>query len=136
MKRISALAICLVLVMLCFTAFWRDGSIQVSPLSASLMTAFFILLGVTVGVFLGSFLLGKRKLVSIWIPAISASMMTFFMYIAEMFLLNGHLYSFGSGFIFESLPGIVFAPFDLLVILLSGCITALVFTLLNKFNIS
>ena len=136
MKRISALAICLVLVMLCFTGFWRDGSIQVSPLSASLMTAFFILLGVTVGVFLGSFLLGKRKLVSIWIPAISASMMTFLMYIAEMFLLNGHLYSFGSGFIFESLPGIVFAPFDLLVILLSGCITALVFTLLNKFNIS
>ena len=123
-------------ILACFTAFWRDGSIQVSPLSASLMTAFFILLGVTVGVFLGSFLLGKRKLVSIWIPAISASMMTFLMYIAEMFLLNGHLYSFGSGFIFESLPGIVFAPIDLLVILLSGCITALVFTLLNKFNIS
>ncbi len=119
-------------ILACFTAFWRDGSIQVSPLSASLMTVFFILLGVTVGVFLGSFLLGKRKLVAIWIPAISAAVMTLLMYIAEMFLLNGHLYSFGSGFIFESLPGIVFAPFDLLVILLSGCITALVFTLLNS----
>ena len=119
-------------ILACFTAFWRDGSIQVSPLSASLMTAFFILLGVTVGVFLGSFLLGKRKLVSIWIPAISAAVMTLLMYIAEMFLLNGHLYSFGSGFIFESLPGIVFAPIDLLVILLSGCITALVFALLNN----
>ena len=119
-------------ILACFTAFWRDGSIQVSPLSASLMTAFFVLLGVTVGVFLGSFLLGKRKLVSIWIPAISAAVMTLLMYIAEMFLLNGHLYSFGSGFIFESLPGIVFAPIDLLVILLSGCITALVFALLNN----
>lgn len=119
-------------ILACFTAFWRDGSIQVSPLSASLMTVFFILLGVTVGVFLGSFLLGKRKLVSIWIPAISSSVMTLLMYIAEMFLLNGHLYSFGSGFIFESLPGIVFAPIDLLVILLSGCITALVFALLNS----
>ena len=123
-------------ILACFTAFWRDGSIQVSPLSASLMTVFFILLGVTVGVFLGSFLLGKRQLVSIGVPAISSAVMTLLMYIAEMFLLNGHLYIFGSGFIFESLPGIVFAPIDLLVILLSGCITALVFTLLNKFNIS
>lgn len=119
-------------ILACFTAFWRDGSIQVSLLSASLMTVFFILLGVTVGVFLGSFLLGKRKLVSIWIPAILAAVMTLLMYIAEMFLLNGHLYIFGSGFIFESLPGIVFAPIDLLVILLSGCITALVFALLNN----
>ena len=119
-------------ILTCFTAFWRDGSIQVSPLSASLMTAFFILLGVTVGVFLGSFLLGKRKLVSIWIPAISAAVMTLLMYIAEMFLLNGHLYSFGSGLLFDGLPGIVFAPIDLLVILLSGCITALVFALLNN----
>ena len=119
-------------ILACFTAFWRDGSIQVSPLSASLMSVFFILLGVTVGVFLGSFLLGKQRFVSIWIPAISASMMTFLMYIAEMFLLNGHLYSFGSGLLFDGLPGIVFAPIDLLVILLSGCITALVFTLLNS----
>lgn len=119
-------------ILACFTAFWRDGSIQVSPLSASLMTFFFTLLGVTVGVFLGSFLLGRRKLLSIWIPAISATVMTFLMYIAEMFLLNGHLYSFGSGFIFESLPGIVFAPIDLVVILMSGCITALIFSLLNK----
>ena len=119
-------------ILACFTAFWRDGSIQVSPLSASLMTVFFILLGVTVGVFLGSFLLGKRKLVSIWIPSISSAVMTLLMYIAEMFLLNGHLYIFGSGFIFESLPVIVFAPIDLIVILLSGCITALVFAILNN----
>ncbi len=119
-------------ILACFTAFWRDGSIQVSPLSASLMTAFFILLGVTVGVFLGSFLLEKRKFVSIWIPAISSSVMTFLMYIAEMFLLNGHLYRFGSGFLFDGLPGIVFAPIDLLVILLSGCITALLLKLLNR----
>ena len=119
-------------ILACFTAFWRDGSIQVSPLSAALMTVFFALFGVTAGVFVGSFLLGKRKLISVWLPAISASVMTLLMYIGEMFLLNGHLYSFGSGFIFDGLPGIVFAPIDLLVILLSGCITALVFSLLNN----
>lgn len=119
-------------ILACFTAFWRDGSIQVSPLSAALMTVFFILFGVTAGVFVGSFLLGKRELVSIWIPAISASAMTLLMYIGEMILLNGHLYSFGSGFLLEGFPGIVLAPIDLLVILSSGCITGLIFTLLNK----
>lgn len=119
-------------ILACFTAFWRDGSIQVSPLSATLMAVFFILLGVTAGVFVGSFLLEKRKLVSIWIPSIVASAMTFLMYIGEMFLLNGHLYSFGSGIIFDSLPVIVFAPIDLIIILAAGGITALIFTLLNS----
>ena len=132
LQSICSLAFLGLCILACFTAFWRDGSIQVSPLSASLMTVFFILLGVTVGVFLGSFLLGKRKLVSIWIPAILSAVMTLLMYIAEMFLLNGHLYIFGSGFLFESLPGIVFAPIDLLVILSSGGITALVLSLIKE----
>ena len=118
-------------ILACFTAFWRDGSIRVSSLSAALMTVFFILFGVTAGVFVGSFLLGKRKLVSVWIPAISASAMTLLMYIGEMVLLNGHLYGLGSGFLFEGLSGIVFAPIDLLVVFLSGSVTALVFALLN-----
>ncbi len=128
---LSFLGLC---ILACFTAFWRDGSIQVSPLSATLMAVFFILLGVTVGVFVGSFLLEKRKLVSILIPSIVASVMTFLMYIGEMFLLNGHLYNFGSGTIFNSIPGIVFAPIDLLIIVASGCVTALIFSLLNRKN--
>lgn len=119
-------------ILACFTAFWRDGSIQVSALSAALMTIFFVLFGITAGVFVGSFLLEKRKLLSVLVPAISASVMTLLMYIGEMILLNGHLYSLGSGLLFDGLPGIVFAPIDLLVILLSGCTTALVFTLLNN----
>ena len=125
---LSFLGLC---ILACFTAFWRDGNIQVSPLSATLMTVFFILLGVTVGVFIGSFLLGKSKFVSVWIPSIAAAAMTFLMYIGEMILLNRHLYSFGTGFVFDSIPGIVFAPIDLLVILASACITALIFTILN-----
>ena len=125
---LSFLGLC---ILACFTAFWRDGNIQVSPLSATLMTVFFILLGVTVGIFIGSFLLGKSKFVSVWIPSIAAAAMTFLMYIGEMILLNRHLYSFGTGFIFDSIPGIVFAPIDLLIILASACITALIFTILN-----
>ncbi len=119
-------------ILACFTAFWRDGSIQVSPLSASLMTLFFVLLGITFGVFTGSFLLGKRKMISILIPSIVASAMTLLMYIGEMILLNRHLYSMGAGVLFDGLPGIVFAPIDLFIILLAGCITALIFTLLNS----
>ena len=119
-------------VLACFTAFWRDGSIQVSPLSAVLMTVFFVLFGITVGVFAGSFLLEKQEFISIWIPSIVSSVMTFLMYIGEMILLNGHLYSFGTGFMFTGLPGIVFAPIDLLIILAAACITALIFTLLKQ----
>lgn len=98
------------------------------------MAVFFILLGVTVGVFAGSFLLGKRKLVSVCIPAIISSAMTLLMYIGEMILLNGHLYIFGEGFIFNSIPGIILAPIDLLIIALSGCVTTLIFALLNRKN--
>lgn len=119
-------------ILACFTAFWRDGNIRVSPLSAALMTVFFILLGITVGVFLGSFLLEKRWFISVWIPAIVSSAMTLLMYIGEMILLNGHLYSFGEGFIFNSIPGIVLSPVDLIIIAVSGCITALIFTRLNR----
>lgn len=123
-------------ILACFTAFWRDGSIQVSPLSAGLMTLFFVLLGVTVGVFAGSFLLGKQKFVSVWFPSIAASVMTLSMYIGEMILLNGHLYRFGEGFLFDGIPGIVFAPADLLTIAISGGITALIFTWLNRKDLS
>ena len=119
-------------ILACFTAFWRDGSIQVSVLSASLMTLFFVVFGITAGALVGSFLLGKRKILSVLVPAVTASAMTLLMYIGEMVLLNGHLYSLGNGVLFDGLPGIVFAPIDVLVILFSGYITALVFTILNK----
>ncbi|MBD5460623.1 MAG: hypothetical protein HDR26_06735 [Lachnospiraceae bacterium] len=118
-------------ILACFTAFWRDGSILVSPLSAALMTVFFIILGVTAGVYTGSFLLEKPKFVSIWIPALVACAMTFLMYVGEMILLHGHLYILGTGFLFDSIPGIVFAPVDLLIIVVTGCVTALLFALLT-----
>lgn len=132
LQSVCSLAFLGLCILACFTAFWRDGDIRVSPLSAALMTVFFILLGMTVGVFAGSFLLGKRKLLSVWIPAIVSSAMTLVMYIGEMILLNGHLYSFGEGFIFAAIPGIVLAPIDLLIIAASGGITALIFTLLDR----
>jgi len=119
-------------ILACFTAFGRDGSIQVSPQTAVLMSLFFILLGVTTGLFAGSFLLGKRKFVSVGIPGLVASAMTLLMYIGEMILLHGHLYLFGTGFLFSSIPGIILSPADILVIAMAGWLTALICTLLNR----
>lgn len=111
-------------ILACFTAFWRDGSIQVSHLSATLMAVFFILFGVTAGVYVGSFLLKKRKSVLIGISSLVACVMTLLMYVGEMILLNGHLYEFGAGFPFDGIPGIVLAPVDLLIVVVSGGLTA------------
>ena len=116
----------------CFTAFYRTGTILVSPLSAVLMAIFFVLFGITAGIFTGSFLLGKKKWFSIGIPTVTASVTTLLMYIGEMILLNGRVYRFGCGFFFQGHPLIVLAPVDILIILLSGGITFLIFTKLNS----
>lgn len=116
----------------CFTSFYRTGEITVSTLSAVLMAVFFILLGVTVGVFAGSFTLGKGNKLSILLPAIISAVTTLAMYAGEMILLSGHLYRFGSGFLFDGIGAIVIAPIDLLIILISGGITALVCKMINR----
>lgn len=119
-------------ILACFTAFWRDGSLLVSPLSAFLMAVFFILLGVTVGIFLSSLLLGKKRLLSVWLPAIAATATTTLMYLGEMVLLSGYVYRLGVGFFFKAIPGIALAPVDILIILLAGSITAITAAMLNK----
>lgn len=118
----------------CFTAFFRDGELLVSPVSAVLMGVFFSLLGVTVGTYVGSFLLGKKKGVSVGIPAAVGAGTTLAMYIGEMCLLSGNLYLLGSGFWFTSIPGIVLALVDILIILAAGVITGGICILLNKRN--
>lgn len=109
------LALC---VLACFTAFFRDGSLLVSPLSAGLMAAFFVLLGVTAGLCAGSVRQGERPAM----PAAAASLTTFLMYLGEMALLKGHLYRFGTGFLFEGMGALVLSPADVLIVLLSGAI--------------
>lgn len=119
-------------ILACFTAFFRTGEIHVSAISAVLMSVFFVVFGVTAGVYAGSFLLGRKKGVSIALPSVIASLMTLMMYIGEVCLLSGRLYRFGSGFVFEGLPGIILAPVDICVIVLSGGVTAVIGSLLNS----
>ena len=116
----------------CFTAFYRSGELTVSPLSAVLMTVFFALMGITAGVFAGSFTLGRKKPLSVAMPAAAAVLTTVLMYVGEMVLLNNNLYRFGRGFFFEGLGKLVLAPVDILVIIVSGGATALICMLLNK----
>lgn len=118
----------------CFTAFYRNGDIQVSALSAVLMSVFFVLFGVTVGIYIESFILNKKPLLSVWLPSVSASVVTLVMYIGEMILLSGHLYRFGDGFFFAGIPGIVLAPVDIVVILGSGVMTAIIASFVRNKN--
>lgn len=119
-------------ILACFTAFFRDGEITVSAVSALLMSLFFILLGVTGGSYIASFLFGKRRTISVLLPSIAASIVTLVMYIGEMILLSGHLYRFGSGFIFNGIAGIVLAPVDIAIIILPGCIVTALFKKMNS----
>ena len=123
-QAVTSLAFLGMCIWACFTAFYRTGEITVSAVSAILMAIFFLLFGITVGIFVSSFTLGKDKKWSILLPSILASVVTLFMYIGEMILLSGHLYRFGSGFLFNGLAGIVLAPIDILIIIASGCINA------------
>lgn len=119
-------------VFACFTAFFREGDIIVSPLSATLMSVFFIVFGLTMGIYVGSFLLGKNNMVSVVIPAIVSAIITMVMYFGEMILLSGHLYRFGTGFFFDGFESITFALVDILIIILSGVICALICLYIRK----
>lgn len=118
-------------ILACFTAFFRDGEITVSAVSAVLMCVFFVVFGVTAGVYAASFLTDTGR-ISIVVPSAISMAMTTVMYIGEMILLSGHLYRFGSGFFFEGLGAIVLAPVDILVILLSGGVCSLLLMLILK----
>lgn len=119
----------------CFTAFYRTGELNISSLSAALMSVFFVLFGMTVGIYLNTLLQGKNICLSLVMPSVLASAVTLIMYIAEMILLSGHVYRFGFGFLFRGIPFIVLAPFDIFIILLSGALTFLTVTLLRRFTV-
>lgn len=106
----------------CFTAFYRGGELLVSPISACLMGIFFVTLGVTCGLFAGSFLQDRKKSIAVIVPTLLAMLMAVVMYIGELILLHGHLYQFGTGWFYERI--LFLAPVDYLIVLLSGVITA------------
>lgn len=132
-----AQAVCVVLfislcILACFTAFYRNGTINISTTSAILMSVFFIVFGNTVGIYCGSIFYGKSKLLSMIIPAITSSLTTLIMYIGELVLMGGVLFKYGNGFFFEPIGSIPFSAADIVIILVSGVITFMIMQLLNN----
>lgn len=118
-------------ILACFTAFFRTGTILVSPLSAFLMALYFIVLGVTGGLFTLS-LLSKTPRLQTALPAFVAGFLTLAMYLGEMCLLRGQLYRFGTGWFYAPLGKLVLAPVDLVIILFSSIVTALISLYIQK----
>jgi len=116
----------------CFTAFFRTGEMVISPISAVLMTVFFLIFGITAGVYTGTWLYGKRKLFSVIIPAFIAAFTTVAMYLGEMVMMNRNLYRFGEGVIFDSLGACPLAPVDVAVIAASGVITYVILLAIRR----
>ncbi len=114
----------LLMVSLCIfantTAFFRKAQPIQTPIASLLTCLFFIALGVVIGVYIGSFLIGKEKLLGIGLPVLLSLTAVVLMYIGEAAMMNGNLYRFGTGWFFNGLPLILLAPVDMLVILLAG----------------
>jgi len=136
MKALTVQTLCVALfvglcIFACFTAFYRNGTRYISPLSAFLTGLFFVVFGVTSGMYAASFLLGKNRQVSMLIPSIIAMLTTMAMYIGELVLMDGKLFVFGKGLFFEPLGSIPFSACDIIIVLIPGVITALLSGRLN-----
>ncbi|NLY42645.1 MAG: hypothetical protein GX066_01465 [Clostridiaceae bacterium] len=119
-------------ILACFTAFYRNGTLHISPLSAFLTGLFFIVFGVTFGTYFAGHFYGKSRLLSVWIPAATAMLTTIAMYIGELLLMDGYLFVLGKCIFFEPLGTVPFSPCDILIILISGIITASLSFFLNR----
>ncbi len=119
-------------ILACFTAFYRNGTINISPLSASLMAVFFMVYGVTVGIYCVSIFYGKSTLLAKIIPSMAASLTTLVMYIGELMLMGGALFKYGTGLFFEPIGSIPFSIADIVITLSSGIITYIIMHFLNS----
>jgi hypothetical protein len=120
-------------ILACFTAFYRNGTLNISTLSAILMSLFFVVFGITTGVFIGSFLYGgKSRRLMLVVPAVVSMITTIVMYIGELILMSGVLFRFGKGIIFEPIGLLPFAAVDLMVICMSGISTYYIMRLIAK----
>jgi len=107
----------------CFTAFYRTGELNLTALSSGLMSVFFIVFGITVGAYAGGLLYLRKFWFSRMLPSLIACVTTYFMYLGELVLMNGVLFKYGKGFLFNPIGASPFALIDLFVILLAGLLT-------------
>lgn len=116
----------------CFTAFYRNGTLNISSLSAILMSIFFVVFGMTFGVYFGCIFYQKSKWLSLAVPTVVSMATTIAMYAGELILTGGYLYRFGYGVLYRPIGSIPFAAVDFIVIAVSGLLTCGLMLLLNK----
>ncbi len=114
------------------SAFFRQAEAIQTPLASILTCLFFISLGVSVGVYTGSFILKKSKRLGLGLPVLLSVTAVLLMYIGETVMMKGGLYRFGTGWLFDGLAGIVLAPVDILVVLISAVVTLLILNMARK----
>jgi hypothetical protein len=107
-----------------FTGFFREKTDYLAPLPAFLTGFFFIVLGTSAGIYLGSWLIGRGAALAVWLPAAVSTAACAVMYYGEYRMFGDTLYRFGAGWFFEGLPGLALAPIDLLIIVLGGAAAA------------
>ena len=126
LRGVSAAALLALCVFANTTAFFRQAAPVQTPPASILTCLFFVILGMAAGVYTGSYLLKKRRRFGIGIPVSVSLFSVILMYIGEIAMMNGNLYRFGTGWFFDGLSGIVLAPVDTAVVLLSGALTWLI----------
>jgi hypothetical protein len=109
-------------ILACFTAFYRNGMIYISPLSSFLTGLFFVVFGVTFGLFIAGFVYCKNPCIAYTLPTASACAMTVVMYIGELVLMGGCVFRFGLGAFFSPIGVFPLSPCDILIIIMSGVI--------------
>lgn len=118
-------------ILACLTAFYRNGTLYISPLSAFLTGLFFVVLGTTFGVYFSCHLYGKGRLLGIILPTASAVLATIAMYIGELVMMDGRLFRFGRGVFFEPVGKLILSPCDFGIVILAGIVTGIISYLLN-----
>ncbi len=126
LQGISTAALTALCVFANTTGFFRQTEAIQTPLASVLTCLFFVVLGAAVGVYIGSFLLGKGRRLGIRLPVFVSIAAVLLMFFGEAAMMEGGLYRFGTCWFFDGLPFISLAPADILVILLAGGTTWLI----------
>lgn len=132
LRGISTAALTALCVFANTTAFFRQAAPIQTTLASILTGLFFVMLGVAAGIYAGSYLLGKGKRPGIGIPVLLSVCVTVLMYIGEAVMMAGNIYRFGTNWFFGGIVGIVLAPVDILIVLLSGGLTWLILSAVRK----
>ena len=108
-----------------FLSFSKGKVIILVPYSTLITGIFLLLAGLSFGIYLAGFLSGRNALVSVFLPAAGALLLTAATFKGEYKMLDGVLYRFGYAKLFQVLPYTEVTMADFLIIPASGLFTAL-----------